>query len=146
MRVRLRRSAGNEILAVGLYVDNLTIVHSAPPNGDPVDPNSFYATLIDRLQRDWEVEDEGRLDDMLGVEIDRHDDGSITLHQTKYVGKLLQRFMPEPPSGLDSRKVLPHSSALPKIVDAICNDPNRDPANPSHPELVKPTQEKCGSL
>ena len=35
---------------------------------------------------------------------------------------------------------------MPKIVDAICNDPNRDPANPSHPELVKPTQEKCGSL
>ena len=31
--------AGEEILAVGLYVDNLTIVHSAPlqPNGDPVD-------------------------------------------------------------------------------------------------------------
>ena len=63
-------SAGEEILAVGLYVDNLTIVHSAPlqPNGDPVDQNSFYATLIGRLQHDWEVEDEGRLDDMLGVE------------------------------------------------------------------------------
>ena len=31
--------AGEEILAVGLYVDNLTTVHSAPlqPNGDPVD-------------------------------------------------------------------------------------------------------------
>ena len=82
MRVRLRRPAGEEILAVGLYVDNLTIVHSAPlqPNGDPVDQNSFYATLIGRLQRDWEVEDEGRLDDMLGVEIDRHVDGFITLH------------------------------------------------------------------
>ena len=89
---------------------------------------------------------EGSTGVRIQTEIDRHDDGSITLHQSKYVDKLLRRFMPEPPSGLDVDKVLPHSSALPKIIDAICNDPNRDPANPSHPELVKPTQEKCGSL
>ena len=43
-----------EIFAVGIYVDNLQIVHSADVDVDgvPADSNSFYAKFIDRLRAD----------------------------------------------------------------------------------------------
>ena len=52
---------GNEIFSVGIYVDNMQIVHSAEldENGIAVDDNSFYAKFMSRLRDDWDVIDEG---------------------------------------------------------------------------------------
>ena len=77
---------GAETFAVGIYVDNLQIVHSAElnSNGDAVDPNSFYAKFMLQLRKDWDVVDEGPMEDLLGIECTTNSDGSITLHQSKY--------------------------------------------------------------
>jgi len=42
---------GKEIFAIGIYVDNLQIVHSAEldEDGIPLDSSSFYAKFLDRL-------------------------------------------------------------------------------------------------
>ena len=72
---------GKERLVLGVYVDNLQIIHSASPN----DPKSKFATFLKDIQRDWDVEDEGDMVDLLGIQIRYNDDGSITLHQEKYV-------------------------------------------------------------
>ena len=50
----------------------------------------MYARFTTKLASDWEVEDEGPLKDMLGVEVQRNKDGSITLHQRGYVRKVLR--------------------------------------------------------
>ena len=46
---------------------------------------------MDALQSDWSVTDEGPMDDLLGIEVDRNPDGSITLHQRKYIEKTGER-------------------------------------------------------
>ena len=60
---------GNEIFSVGIYVDNMQIVHSAEldENGIAVDDNSFYAKFMRRLRDDWDVIDEGPMTDLLGT-------------------------------------------------------------------------------
>ena len=60
---------GNEIFSVGIYVDNMQIVHSAEldENGIAVDDNSFYAKFMSRLRDDWDVIDEGPMTDLLGI-------------------------------------------------------------------------------
>eukprot|EP00966_Prymnesium_polylepis_P028851 668804-Prymnesium_polylepis.1 len=47
----------SEIFAIGVYVDNLQIVHSAKldADGEAVDKHSFYAKFIDKLRADWDV-------------------------------------------------------------------------------------------
>ena len=52
---------GSETFAIGIYVDNLQIVHSAEldENGDPLDKDSYYHKFISLLRKDWEVIDEG---------------------------------------------------------------------------------------
>ena len=61
---------GIETFTVGVYVDNLQIVHSAllDADGQAVDPKSFYAKFSTQLTRDWEVVDEGPMDDLLGIQ------------------------------------------------------------------------------
>ena len=36
------------------------------------------------IQAEWDVEDEGQMDDLLGIEIKYNSNGSITLHQQTY--------------------------------------------------------------
>ena len=82
---------GKETFVVGVYVDNLQVIHSADldGNGDAVDKSSFYYRFSDQLRRDWDIVDEGPMIDLLAIEVKRHDDGSIKLHQRSYVDKLL---------------------------------------------------------
>ena len=90
---------GKETFALGVYVDNLQIVHSAEldEDGNATDENSFYAKFMDTLRRDWDIVDEGPMLDLLGIDCDRSSDGSILLHQSAYIKKLLNRFSPEGP-------------------------------------------------
>ena len=78
-------------------------MHSAKlkADGTPLDPKSFYAKFVKKLAKDWDVEDEGEMVDLLGIEVKRNDDGSIKLHQEKFIKKLVSRFFPDGvPSGL----------------------------------------------
>ena len=40
---------------------------------------------MEAIQAEWDVEDEGKMDDLLGIEIKYNPDGSITLHQQTYI-------------------------------------------------------------
>ena len=61
---------GKETFAVGIYVDNLQIVHSAAldADGNAVDASSFYSRFITQLRKDWEIVDEGPMTDLLGID------------------------------------------------------------------------------
>ena len=135
---------GKEIFAVGIYVDNMQIVHSAELNEDGVaiNENSYYARFIHKLREDWDVVDEGPMSDLLAMDCERMPDGSILLHQGRYVRKLLQRFSPNGP--VHKRCSVPYSNDLPRLViEALEGSTSNDPA---FPDLVKPYQQRVGAL
>ena len=136
--------AGNEIFAVGIYVDNLVVVHSADvdSDGNAIDSKSFYSKFIEQLRVDWDVIDEGPMSDLLGIDCERRDDGSILLHQTNYLRKVLARYAPDGPK--HKRCAVPYSSDLPRLViEALEGSTANDP---SHPSLIKPYQKRVGAL
>ena len=67
----------NELVIIGCYVDDLACLHSHN------DKYSLYHHFITSLQKSWEVEDEGDISDLLGVQIDRGKD-QVTMTQTAY--------------------------------------------------------------
>ena len=138
-------SPKGEVFALGVYVDNLQIVHSVPfgSDGEPVDQSSFCAKFIKKLREDWDVVDEGPMIDMLGMQVRHNADGSFTLHQEKYIDKLIDRFKPQP-NKLASRDNLPYSPNLLKVVEEALHLPAA--GGPPFPELIKPMQQRCGAL
>ena len=88
--------SGKEIFSVGIYVDNMQIVHSAELNesGDAIDADSYYARFMRQLRADWDIVDEGPMTDLLGIDCDKQPDGSILLHQSRYVQKMLSNYAP----------------------------------------------------
>ena len=138
---------GKEIFAVGIYVDNLQIVHSAEldEQGEAIDPDSFYAKFVSRLRSDWDVIDEGPMSDLLGVEVDYQQDGSVLLHQAKYVKKMIERFYP---SGLPTSASKCSLPFTPKLGERIRTALDCRPINGAtlRPELVTEFQQKIGSL
>ena len=135
---------GKETFAVGIYVDNLMIVHSAELNddGDAIDPQSFYSKFITSLRRDWDVIDEGPMVDLLGINCDRMENGSILLHQGGYVRKMLSRFAPDGPK--HKRCSVPYSADLPRLVIEALEGSTA--VAPAHPSLVRPYQMRVGAL
>ena len=131
-----------EIFVVGLYVDNLQIVHSVDiDDKGNAPPGSFCASFLKALNETWDVLDEGPMIDLLGIQVRHNADGSITLHQEAYIDKLAERFLPGgvPPSLQGTS--LPYSRNLDKHVSdaAACTGVD-------YPHLVKPFQERVGSL
>jgi hypothetical protein len=131
-----------EIFVVGLYVDNLQIVHSVDiDDKGNAPPGSFCASFLKALNETWDVIDEGPMVDLLGIQVRHNADGSITLHQEAYIDKLVERFLPGgvPPSLQGTS--LPYSRNLDKHVSdaAACTGVD-------YPHLVKPFQERIGSL
>jgi hypothetical protein len=53
------------------------------------DEYSLYHAFTLSLQRDWDVEDEGAINDLLNVEISREGE-HVVLRQTSYIDKLVQ--------------------------------------------------------
>ena len=43
---------------------------------------------MDKLVADWDVTDKGPMEDLLGIEIEYNSDGSVKLHQRKYIEKV----------------------------------------------------------
>ena len=131
-----------EVLTIGLYVDNLQVVHSVTVDADGRGPaGCAYNSFMDALSKEWDVVDEGPMEDLLGIEIDYLANGSIKLHQTSYINKLVERFMPDGPLPSAQRGALPYSpDFLKSVSDALAL-----PAG-SYPELLKPMQERLGCL
>ena len=131
-----------EIVTLGCYVDNLQIVHSVDVDSNGRGPTGCaYNTFMDALSRDWDVVDEGPMEDLLGIEIDYLEDGSIKLHQTRYVEKIVERFLPDGPTPKSQRGSVPYSKDfLQNINDALSSDELRAP------ELVRQFQERVGCL
>ena len=139
--VFVREHSDGEILTIGVYVDNLQVVHSVALDSDGKGPaGCAYNSFMDRLASDWDVVDEGPMEDLLGIEVDYLPDGSIKLHQTTYIRKLIERFCPDGArSGAGTK--LPYSpSFLQSVADALSL-----PAG-SHPELLRAMQERIGCL
>jgi len=135
---------GKEIFAIGIYVDNIQIVHSAELDheGDAIDSNTFYSKFMTQLRRDWDIVDEGPMSDLLGIECDMQKDGSVLLHQASYVRKLLARFSPDGPNNRSCS--VPYSSDLPRLVIEAFEGSTADA--PAYPHLVKPYQQRVGAL
>ena len=140
--VFVKECPDGEILALGCYVDNLQIVHSAVLDDKGRGPEGcFYNNFMDCLARDWDVLDEGPMADLLGIEADYLKDGSIKLHQKSYIDKIVSRFLPTGPSPKAQRGSLPYSPQfLQHISDALSQDSVDDP------DLVKRFQEMVGCL
>ena len=84
---------GTETFAVGIYVDNLQIVHFAELDSSHQSEElllqKFYATTSQGLGY---IVDEGPMEDLLGIECNTNPDGSITLNQNKYINSMINRF------------------------------------------------------
>ena len=76
-----------EHLIVGVYVDDLLITHSHD------DEHSLYSQFTRDLSARWDVDDEGDVTDLLGVDISVEDD-CICLRQTQYITKLVSEHAP----------------------------------------------------
>ena len=137
--------SGKEVFTVGVYVDNMQIVHSVPvdENGVAVDPDSFLAKFLTRLRSDWEVVDEGPMVDLLGMECETLSDGRIKLHQNKYVEKVLAKYLPDGPPRRVSSNCLPYSPKLATLVEEALLA--KELSGIEYPELVTPFQQRCGS-
>ena len=133
---------GGEILTIGVYVDNLQIIHSVELDANGRGPKGCaYNAFMDALTSSWDVVDEGPMEDLLGIEVDYLEDGSIKLHQTKYIKKIVERFLPHGLGNKVQKASLPYSSDfLLSIIDALSQ------SSVEHPELVKPMQEIIGCL
>ena len=136
---------GKETFAMGVYVDNLQVVHSATldEDGEPVDKDSFYAKFLTRLRKDWDIVDEGEMVDLLGIQVIYHPDGSITLHQEKYINAMIDRFYPRGLPNHVKNSGLPFSSKIrERVIEAL--DVNAEGC--IYPELVTDYQQRVGSL
>ena len=131
-----------EILTIGLYVDNLQIVHSAKLDKNGRGPNGCaYNAFMDKLAAEWDVTDEGPMEDLLGIEVDYNDDGSIKLHQRKYIEKVVNRFLPNGPIGKAQSNSLPYSSDFVSHVNESLSQ-----HDVAYPELVTELQSRVGCL
>ena len=75
-------------MIIGCYVDDLACLHSHD------DKHSLYHHFNTSLQKSWEVEDEGDISDLLGVQIDRGKD-QATMTQTAYIDRMMTTWCPE---------------------------------------------------
>ena len=142
--VYVYESDDGERVVVGIYVDNLQIAHSVQLDSAGRGPKgSFYEKFRAELAEEFDVVDEGPMVDLLGIEVERNENGSITLHQRSYIGKLVSRFLPDGLPSRVQRNSLPYSQHFDRnLAAALAQDSNA----PLHPELVKPFQSVVGSL
>ena len=69
------------------------------------------------LQKSWEVEDEGDISDLLGVQIDRGKD-QVTMTQTAYIDRMMSTWCPDgiPKENLTEATKTPSDEDLPQLV------------------------------
>merc|ERR1712086_1198093 len=102
--------------------------------------NTLYRSFITALESRWNVEDEGELTDLLGIEFSR-EDGVIELRQTKYTEKLAADFFPDGVPPTSQANKVPCDRDLPALVNlALLDDAAPDPT------LLRKYQSICGAL
>ena len=102
-----------ERLLVGCYVDDLFVLKSHD------DEHSMYHEFVTALQLDWEVEDEGPVSDLLGIEITR-EGNQIVMRQTAYIDKLVETYSSDGVPACRQRNSTPCDEELPTLVlDAL---------------------------
>ena len=74
-------------LIVGVYVDDVVLAHNSP---------ELLRWFTEKFTGDggFNATHKGKLDWFLGMAVDHRRDGSITINQTKYVEKILGKFIP----------------------------------------------------
>ena len=128
------KKRGDEVLFVGVYVDDLACCFS--DDG----PGSLYAEFIEALTARFDVDDEGEISDLLAVEF-VFKKGTVKLHQQSYVRKLVSEFgsIAGEPSHQGYRT--PCDNSIDKAVaDSLADSSERDPAD------VKAFQKLVGSF
>ena len=122
-----------ERIHVGVYVDDLAIVSLEQ------DEHSLHHSFISALEKRWNVEDEGDLTDLLGIEFTR-ENGVVELRQTKYIEKLAAEFFPDgvPPTAQANKT--PCDRELPTLVSLALLGGDPDPG------LLRKYQSICGAL
>ena len=124
----------SEVLIVGVYVDDQFVLYSHD------DEHSLYSKYTTALKARWQVEDEGEVSDLLGVDISAAD-GHVELTQASYIVRLADTWFPEGvPATIQSNQP-PADKNLPQLVaDALVN------VEPRAPEQVKAFQSLVGAL
>ena len=89
---------------------------------------SLYAEFTKQLKAKWNVEDEGDLHDLLGIEF-TFESGFVTLRQTKYIEKMCADFFPTGvPASHQANRVPCDPKGLPlHLVDAMSSTDAPDP-------------------
>ena len=82
------KGAITDELIVGCYVDDLCVCHGSTSDG------SLYAEFVQALESRFQVEDEGELSDLLGIEFE-FKDGHVKLHQKQYIERLVKTYLPD---------------------------------------------------
>lgn len=73
----------NDKLIIGLYVDDLIVLYKQ------IDLfNEFFLKISSKLN----IVDKGLIENCLNINIDRHQDGSLSLNQRNYINKILVKF------------------------------------------------------
>ena len=146
--VWVHKGLTDETFVLGVYVDNLQVVHSVEVNnlGVPSNPDSFYAKFLAQLNKDWDVIDEGPMDDLLAIQMRVNNDNSFTLHQESYIRRLLARFLPKGAPPHVQKNSLPYSKDFLDHINAALGDPENTSKSPKYPHLVKPFQERTGAV
>ena len=137
MKSAVRDDTGKtERLIIGVYVDDLCVLY------DSDDAGSLYANFVSNLTSTWEVEDEGDISDLLGVEISR--EGScVVLRQTAHIRKLVKQYLSEEYRVKPTYPINqgPSDESLTRhVCDALLST---DPVDPS---LLKKYQSLVGAL
>ena len=110
-----------ERLIVGCYVDDLYILSSHR------DAGSLYDTFISDLQARWDVEDEGDVSDLLGVEIAAVE-GGVKLKQTAYIEKMCNAWFPNGvPNTIQSNQTPCDKDLAQLVCDAVVSTADPDP-------------------
>jgi hypothetical protein len=126
------KQRGEDRLIVGVYVDDLACAFSSDA------PGSLYSEFVSSLA-EWNVEDEGDLADLLGVDFSVSD-SRVSLKQTNYIDKLFAEYAPATSSAPSCH--LPYGAELPQaVVDALVQD-----ASDIDPALLKRYQSLVGAL
>jgi hypothetical protein len=79
-----------EKIILGVYVDDLAVLYVHD------DKHSLYREFSNAL-KEWEVEDEGEMHDLLGVEFS-YEDKHVRLSQTQYINRLVAEHLSKVPT------------------------------------------------
>ena len=100
------------------------------------------------LKRDWDVEDEGAINDLLSVQISHESDGHVLLRQTTYIEKLCSQFFPKGVPTYSKRERVPCEYEGPLDIRKLVSDAQdaRDSGVTPDSEILTQYQSLVGAL